>query len=556
MKMKTLFLLAFIVNAVFVDIRGQSVKKNIKIETGACDTIKRLEQSTENYVWNTGNQDIATVNRDGVVCGKNVGKTYVTAISKTSDKTYHIEVEVYAAINEQIKARQRNKSSKCISKENILNGIVSGPNHQSTGSKLTVSENKRYLVDLENNEPFLFLSQTLWGMARRMTREGIIEVLDVCVDQGFTAIQLIAHSHYMGKNVYGDLPFEDDNFECPDITPGDDHNDVGQYDWWDHLEFILQECIKRDLVICLLPTWREQWNQKENLTEKNAFAYGNFIGKRYRHLNRSIIWVMGGDAAPDSQAKVNLHRQLAKGISFGINDSERYDNLMMTYHTHGPTITNTFLDEQEAYMDFNTIQSGHSLKNLEGMLEQSYKTQNKPTIDFEPFYDKNGMLKNETGTTIYWGVFSGGFGTSYGNWNTWHCGARNDIAEFKVPSSFHESYASQIKHLGALLKSHPMGLRVPNQQVLIDNRTKGTERVLANSATDSSYIYVYSPKGSPFTVDLSFIKGQKINYYWFNPRNGEIQDKGSFRRKQNIKEFAPPTEGESFTGNDWVLILD
>ncbi|MCG8318645.1 MAG: DUF4038 domain-containing protein [Cytophagales bacterium] len=96
------------------------------------------------------------------------------------------------------------------------------------------------------------------------------------------------------------------------------------------------------MVIGLLPTWREPWNQKQNLTEKNAFTYGNFIGKRYRHLDKSIIWVMGGDAAPDTKTKVNMHRKLARGISFGINERERYDNLMMTYHTHGPTITNTF----------------------------------------------------------------------------------------------------------------------------------------------------------------------------------------------------------------------
>ena len=179
-----------------------------------------------------------------------------------------------------------------------------------------------------------------------------------------------------------------------------------------------------------------------------------------------------------------------------------------------------------------------------------------PPIDFEPYYDKNGLLIDETRTTIYWGVFSGGFGTSYGSWNTWHCGARNDIAAFRIPASFHQSYASQIKHLGVLLQSHPMELRIPNQKALVDNQTSGLERILANSATDSSYLYVYSPKGAPFKVDLSFIKGKKIRYQWFNPGNGHTLRKGSFKRKAAIKAFIPPTQGESFSGNDWVLILD
>ena len=554
--MKHLFLFIFIANTLFNGALGQSLKKSIKIEAGACDTIERLKQTAGSYVWNTGNQDIAAVNDKGVVCGKNVGKTYITAISKTSDRTYHIDVEVYPVKENQTGAVRSDRADHCTSKDNILSEIISGQKYLSKDSKLKVSENKRYLVNLESNAPFLFLSQTLWGMARRLSREEVVEVLDVCAAQGFTAIQLIAHAHYMGENVYGDLPFENENFECPDITPGDNHQDEEEYDWWDHLEFILQECTKRDLMICLLPTWREQWNQKENLNERNAFAYGNFIGRRYRHLNKWIIWVMGGDAAPDSEAKVNIHRELARGVSFGINEMEKYDNLMMTYHTHGPTITNTFLNEKEAYMDFNTIQSGHSLKNLEGMLEKSYQTQNKPTIDFEPLYDKNGLLLDETRTTIYWGVFSGGFGTSYGSWNTWHCGARNDIAAFKIPDSFHRSFASQIKHLGTLLKGHPMELRIPNPPVLVDNPTKGFERILANSATDSSYIYVYSPNGAPFKVDLNFVKGKRINYQWFNPRNGEIESRGSFKRKGRVKEFFPPTRGESFSGKDWVLILD
>ena len=554
--MKYLIPLIFFTSFLPGSVHAQSLKKKIKIETGDCDTIKGLEQAAAGYVWNTGNQDIALVSEKGVICGKSKGKTYVTAISKTGGNSYHIEVEVYTSTATDHQMHLPENTSGCAAKDDILESIVRGEKYQPTNSWLRVSENKRHLVDIRNNKPFLFLSQTLWAMARRMTREQIIETLDVCAAQGFTAIQLIAHGHYMGENVYGDLPFDDENFECPTITSGAHPDDTAAYDWWDHLEFILEEAIKRDLVICLLPTWREQWNQKKNLTGKNAFAYGNFIGKRYRHLNKSIIWVMGGDAAPDSNTKVDIHRELAKGISFGINKKENYDNLMMTYHTHGPTITNTFLDEKEPYMDFNTIQSGHSLENLEGMLEESYATQHKPTLDFEPHYDKNGLLIDETRTTIYWGVFSGGFGASYGNWNTWHCGGRNDIAVFKIPDSFLQSFGSQIKHLGTLLNSHPMELRIPNQKVLVNNSTSGMERILANSASDSSYIFVYSPKGAPFTVDLSFIKGKKIHYRWFNPRNGAITDEGSFKRKATVKAFSPPSRGERFSGHDWVLIMD
>ena len=309
------------------------------------------------------------------------------------------------------------------------------------------------------------------------------------------------------------------------------------------------------MYICLLPTWREQWNQKKNLHKNNAFAYGKFIGQRYRLYNPWIIWVMGGDEAPNTPDKMAIHRELSRGVATGVSGKEDYSQVMMTYHTHGPTSTADFFPEDEPFMDFNTIQSGHSLKNLEGMIEKTYQSQQKPVMDFEPFYTKNGQTTNEARTTIYWGIFSGGFGTSYGSWNLWHCGDRNDLAPFAIPDAFHEGFGTQIDYLGKLLSSYPMQVREPNQKLLIDNRTSGLDRILACSAIDKSYAMVYSPKGESFTVDLSFIAGKRIQWKWFKPSNGEIHNSGTLRRTNNQLTFTPPTSGERFTGHDWVLII-
>ncbi len=494
------------------------------------------------------------VYENGVVCGVNPGTTYIAAVSTGANERYQTEITVVGdnSINQPL-ASGSQITSICPQSESVLQKTVK--DHQSTDSKLSVADNQRMLI-LADGSPFLFLSQTLWGMARRLNREEIIEVLDICKAQGFTAIQLIAHSHYMGANVYGDVPFDAENFLCPSVTLGSNPDDLEEYDWWDHVEFIIQECIKRDLTVCLLPTWREQWNQKNNLNQQNILAYGKFIGTRFRHFNRDIIWVMGGDAAPDTKEKLDIHRSLAKGVAIGVNGQEEYDNLMMTYHTHGPTITNDYIPESEPFMDFNTIQSGHNVNNLAGMMSESYASQNKPTVDFEPLYDKNGELRNETRTTIYWGVFEGGFGTSYGNWNIWHCGARNDIAQLQIPESFEQSFGTEIQHLGVLLTSHSMKLRMPNQNVLVNNSTEGLDRIVANSATDSSYVLVYNPNGMAFDVNLDYVKSSSIRFHWFNPRTGEIDKRGEFMRKKATHTFVPPSQGDTFTGHDWILILD
>ncbi|MEM9675565.1 MAG: DUF4038 domain-containing protein [Bacteroidota bacterium] len=526
----------------------------IQLLVDACDTIQIAE--AENYLWTSGNQDVVMVDKNGVVCGVNPGSTYVAAVSKNTSASYRTEITVVGnSGSREVSSSSSKEASMCSTSSSTLEQLISQEGYQKTDSRLKVAENQR-LILWSDGAPFLFLSQTLWSMARRLTREEIINVLDICEAQGFTAIQFIAHAHYMGANRYGDIPFEDENFACPRITLGNNPEDSVEYDWWDHVEFIVQESMKRGMVVCLLPTWREQWNQKNNLNESNALAYGKFIGARFQHLNDSIIWVMGGDAAPDTEAKLNIHRDLARGIALAINGQEDYGNLMMTYHTHGPTITNDYISEAEPFMDFNTIQSGHSLDNLEGMMVASYSSQNKPTVDFEPLYDKNGQLIHETRTTIYWGIFQGGFGTSYGNWNIWHCGARDDIARFQIPESFEQSFGTQIRHLGQLLLSHPMEWRVPKPELLVNNGTEGAYRILAMSATDSTYAYVYSPTGASFKVDLGLLKNKKLRYQWFNPRTGAIEAKGTFSHDNEAQTFHPPSQGEPFTGHDWVLMLD
>jgi hypothetical protein len=532
------------------------------IKTGECKATGLDIEGIDALNWNTGNQDIAlpeAVFGSVKICGIGEGVTYISGSSLNGEKQFKIIVRVVPdSTKEKVTKPLLPDIHSSIDADvaETLKIIFAGQAVGEYKSKLKVSYNKRYLVEENTGIPFLFLSQTLWSITRRLSCEDVVRVLDICKEQGFTAIQLLAHSHYMGPNLYGSIPFENDNFLRPALSVGNNIHVQGEYDWWDHLEFIIQECIKREMYVCLLPTWREQWNQKKNLHKNNAYAYGKFIGERYRPYNPWIIWVMGGDEAPDTPAKIAIHRELAKGVATGISGQEDYSRVMMTYHTHGPTSTADYFPANEPFMDFNTIQSGHSLKNLEGMIEKTYQSQNKPVMDFEPFYTKNGQTTNEARTAIYRGVFSGGHGTSYGSWNLWHCGERNDLAPFSIPEAFYEGFGTQIGYLGKLLGSYSMLVREPNQKLLVNNTTIGLDRIVACTATDKSYAMVFTPHGEPFTVDLSFIDGKKIFWYWFNPRNGEIISKSKLRAKSRLQTFTPPTTGPPFSGNDWILVLD
>ncbi|WP_114749673.1 apiosidase-like domain-containing protein [Pleomorphovibrio marinus] len=416
------------------------IQETFRLELGNCVTANLSTHQNSGYRWSTGNQDVAMVDENGEICATGEGETFVAVVSKSGSFQRQYQVRVIGE-SSSLEATQSVFHETIDTDVLAILEAISGEKNQGENnidSRLMVTENRRHLVLRDSGEPFLFLGQTLWSMARRLDREEIIQVLDICKEQGFTAIQVLAHGHYMGANPYGKEPFENEKFLRPHISVGDISTGNNVYDWWDHLEFVVEESVNRGLFVCLLPTWREQWHQKNNLNPGNALAYGMFIGQRFRHHNPWIIWVMGGDHHPENEGFLRLHRDLAKGVSIGVNGKERYDNLMMTYHTHGPTSTVDYFPEDEPFMHFNTIQSGHSLKNLEGMIEDGYARQLKPIMDFEPHYTQDGENTDEVRATIYWGVFAGGFGTSYGSWNVWHCGARNDLAEFRIPESFHE----------------------------------------------------------------------------------------------------------------------
>jgi hypothetical protein len=65
-------------------------------------------------------------------------------------------------------------------------------------------------------------------------------------------------------------------------------------------------------------------------------------------------------------------------------------------------------------------------------------------------------------------------------------------------------------------------------------------------------LFVYSPQGQPFTVNLGKIAGSKVKGSWYDPRTGATQAFGEFKNS-GTRQFTPPSSGPN---NDWVLILD
>ena len=58
--------------------------------------------------------------------------------------------------------------------------------------------------------------------------------------------------------------------------------------------------------------------------------------------------------------------------------------------------------------------------------------------------------------------------------------------------------------------------------------------------------------GQPMDIVMNNINARQALGWWYNPRNGNAKNIGTFSAK-GIKTFNPPSSGHN---NDWVLVLD
>ncbi len=449
--------------------------------------------------------------------------------------------------------------------------LVSGLALTAPLPRLKVSENKRFLVQ-EDGRPFFYLGDTAWELLHRLDRRQAVEFLEIRARQKFNVIQAVALAELDGvtdPNPYGDLPLIGRDPARPAVTPGSDPTDPEQYDYWDHVEFIIDEANRRGIYMGLLPTWGRWVRHDRNPADQifnieNAEAYGRFIGKRF--AGKGIIWILGGDRRVDGFAEI--WRAMARGIVTGISGKEDYSVALMTFHPAGGRTSSEFF-HHDPWLHFNMWQTGHGpAEKVEcwAKIKSDYdRTPVKPVMDGEPLYEDHPIgfaMAKEYGYSLdahirqraYWDVFSGAFGHTYGNHSVWQMYApgRRGINGplFYWYEAIHRPGANQMQHLRALIESRPFLSRVPDQSLVLDP-LKGADYIAA--CRGDGYAMIYNAQGRPFTVVLGKISGERIKAWWYNPRNGSAVVADTFENRGQ-REFTCPSH-QGF-GADWVLVLD
>ena len=443
-----------------------------------------------------------------------------------------------------------------------------GPSVDFSHGDLKVSDNRRFLVHADGT-PFLYLGDTAWELFHRLTREEAELYLENRRQKGFTVIQAVALAELDGlntPNAYGDVPFIGNDPLRPAITDGSDPADQDQYDYWDHVDWIISKATEKGLYVGLLPTWGDKVYAKWGVgpvvfNARNARTYGEWIGNRYADRD-NIIWINGGDRAPvdGDQNFLAVWRALAEGISAA--DSRH----LMSYHTWGGTSTSQWF-QNDNWLDFNMTQSGHNAqnnRNYETIARDYALTPIKPCMDSEPCYEDhaidwdpvNGWFDEwDVRKTAYWGLLAGAHGTTYGCHPIWQF---LDKGRQPITSARHYWYqvldlpgAFQITQVRRLMESRPMLTRVPDQSLIAAGQGEGAEHIQA--ARGDGYAYIYIPTGETVTIQLGKISGARVRALWYNPRVGESTVIGEFDNAGS-REFDPPAA--PVDGNDWVLVLD
>ncbi len=450
----------------------------------------------------------------------------------------------------------------------VTAGMAPKRARSATLPRLKVSDNHRFLVT-EGGKPFFYLADTAWELFHRLDRKQAVEYLDLRAAQKFTAVQAVALAELDGvttPNAYGKLPFIDTDPAQPAVTHGSNPAKADEYDYWDHVEYIIDQANARGIYIALLPTWGSWVNSggrdRSFLTPQNAASYGEFLGHRFG--KKGIIWILGGDRTPAGFEET--WRALAHGVAIGVSGTENYDAVLMSFHPRGGATSSTWF-HNDPWLDFNMQQNGHGLpaqaRSWEKVAKDYALTPVKPVLDGEPLYEDHPLAfrAKELGYSFdahirqyaYADTFAGACGHTYGNHAVWqmYSSTRKPVNGplMSWQDAIRRPGAAEMQHLRALLESRDYLSRVPDQSIVVDE-LEGAGHISATRG--DGYLFVYSAQGRRFTVRGGKISGARSKGWWFNPRSGTAAAIGEFDSREDC-EFVTPSEG---FGSDWVLVLD
>ena len=434
---------------------------------------------------------------------------------------------------------------------------------------LQVSENGHYLAT-KDGKPFFWLGDTGWLLFNKLNRDEAEQYLENRKQKGFNVVQAMVLHTVPSVNVYGDSSIVNQDISQPLVTKGNNPAVEEEYDYWDHVDYIIDKAAEKGIYMAVVPVWGSPVKAGK-VNQEQAKKYATFLAERWKD-KPNIIWLNGGDIPGSDSTAVWL--EIGKTIK-SIDH-----NHLMTFHPRGRRASSDWFHKED-WLDFNMVQSGHRRYDQDtaktepkNFGEDNWRYMNddwamnpvKPTIDGEPSYE--GIPEGLHDITEprweaedvrrygYWSVFAGAFGYTYGQNSVMQMHSKTDEgsaygSDELWTSAIDAPGAGQMHFIKDLLLSRDGYFeRVPDQSMIAENGEK-YDRLLATRT--NKYAFVYNYTGREMKINMGKIDGEKVKASWFDPRTGEETVIGEFDNT-GVQTFKPA--GEKKDGNDWVLILD
>ncbi len=415
--------------------------------------------------------------------------------------------------------------------------------------------------------PFFWLGDTAWLIAQKLNREEVKTYFANRQAKGFNVVQFCVVQFLNDKSFNGSPALVGEDIAKLRVTPGADPADPAQYDYWDHVDFIVDTAAAHGCHVALAPVWSHMIRR----TPLSAAQVGPYIAQlaaRYRDRT-NVIWLNGGSGRGHENADV--------WRTIGETLQRENPHQLVSYHPFGRTVTTEWFKDA-AWLSFHMFTSGHRRydQDTEGrkygednwryVIEARAADPKRPVLDAEPAYENTpqGLHKPEepywtaadSRRYAYWSVFAGAAGHTFGE---------NSVRQVYIPAEARPASGAKgfimerletdgaraMVHLKALMLSRPFFERVADQSLLAGDEGEKYDRVLVLRGT--SHLFAYAYTGRDFTLQLGALTGSKLSAAWFNPRTGEVTAADSVANS-GTRTFNPP--GNPAPGNDWVLVLD
>lgn len=415
--------------------------------------------------------------------------------------------------------------------------------------------------------PFFWLGDTAWLITQKLNREDVKTYFENRRTKGFNVVQCCVVQFLNDKSFNGSPALVGEDITKLKITPGNSPSDPAQYDYWDHVDYVVETAAANGIIVAIAPVWSHMV-RRTPLSAAQVAPYIEQVAQRYKSRS-NVIWLNGGSGRGHENADV--------WQVIGDTLKRHAPQQLVSYHPFGRTVTSEWFKDT-AWLDFHMFTSGHRRydQDTEGrkygednwryVLEAHAATPSRPVLDAEPAYENTpqGLHKDTepywTGADsrryAYWSVFAGAAGHTFGE---------NSVRQVYIPAEkkpasgakgfimerLDSEGAGQMHHLKNLILSRPFAGRVNDQSLTAGDEGEKYDRVLVTRG--DGFVLAYTYTGRTFTLQLRALGVAAFKGWWFNPRTGEATPAGSHRGTA-AATFDPP--GAPAPGNDWVLVLD